>query len=263
MRTPLFALLCGALASLLFAGTATAGTSVPSAPPKGKAVLVANPIYKTGALQLQPCQEQPVQRDDLDGSRVYLMFVLDCLNASWEPQFAKAKIPFVKPKFSVVSAPGKPTPCGKFPEGAQAFYCPEKKAIVFLLDKNILSVPDDLFLMNVMSHEYGHHVQNITGMFRALTKATAKSVRTKRYLAESRRVELQAECFGGVFIGSIWHSLGRRDFDFKYIVKVAQSGYDYVSHGKAANIAHWLKKGFDSESPGACNTWAAPANRVS
>ncbi|MEU4327815.1 neutral zinc metallopeptidase [Nonomuraea dietziae] len=256
MRSPLFAVLSGALASLLFAGTAAAGT--PAFPP----VLTSNKVYKSGAMELKECQEQPIQRDDLDGARVYLEFVLDCLNDSWSRQLAKAKIPFSKPKFGVVSKAGQSVgKCGKFPAGAQALYCPPERKMTVLLDPLILSEPTELFLMEVVAHEYGHHIQELTGMIDVVDRRKGKS--KARIYDEARRIELQAECFSGAFIGSVWQSLGRRDFDFKYILKVAQAGFDDGIHGKPANIAYWLKRGFDAESPNACNTFSAPKARVS
>jgi predicted metalloprotease len=276
MRAPRLSLIVALLAALVAtalppaaaARTAPAGTG-PSAPsatsgaaaplPKGKAALTANPIYRTGKLQLKECKELPVNEDDLDSARVYLEYLLDCLNESWSRQLAKAKLPFAAPRFQVISKVGL-SACGRFPQGAQAVYCPNKRTIVFLLDKSILTDTWELFLFEVMAHEYGHHVQELTGMFRA---ADSLRVRSRAgLLDQSRRIELQAECFSAAFIGSVWHSLGRSDFDFKYIVKLAKQGHDHKTHGKGRNIAYWLQRGFDSESPGACNTWAAPKSRV-
>jgi len=253
MRNPLLALFCGALASVLFAGAAHAAPAFPR-------TLTNNPIYKTGKLGLEECAEQPIQRQDLDGARVYLEFMLDCLDESWAPHVRAAGFTFVKPKFEVIAKPGKKTACGAFPAGAQALYCTKDKKITFLLDPSILEEPTDLFLMEVIAHEYGHHIQQLTGVLKVVDRTKGKS--RARVMAESRRVELQAECLSGAFIGRIWHSLGRRDFDFRYIVKVAQSGFDYASHGKAVNIAWWLKRGFDAESPSACNTWSASKAKV-
>ncbi|MFI6322193.1 neutral zinc metallopeptidase [Nonomuraea sp. NPDC050556] len=258
MRTPLMTLLCGVLASLLFAGTASAAAT-PS--PGFKPVLTKNPLYKTGKFDLEECHEQPVQSDDLDGARIYLEFVMECLDKSWTDQLAKVNIKYAKPKFQVISKPGAPTGCGTFPLGAQALYCPNNKKITFLLDAGILSEPTELFLMEVIAHEYGHHIQQLTGMLPEVDKYKGKS--KARIFEEARRVELQAECLSGAFIGSIWHSLGRRDFDWKYIVKVAQAGFDDGIHGKPSNIAKWLQRGFDAESPNACNTWSAKKSTVS
>ncbi|GAA4227337.1 hypothetical protein FHR32_000246 [Streptosporangium album] len=258
MRTPLIALISGVLAGLLFAGTASAGVVERSGPaPTGKTAQTANPIYKTGKLELKKCEEQPVISNDLDSARVYLEFLMDCLNESWEYQFSKAKLPFSKPSFETISRAGRPTACGKFPKGAQAIYCNVNKKITFLLSPEILSQSTELFLFEVVAHEYGHHVQQLSGIMGAFANRKYKS--DKAYLAELRKIELQAECFSGAFLGSVWQSLGRRQSDFSYVLDFS---YDTVSHGKATNIAYWLKRGFNQESPGACTTFSAPASRV-
>ncbi|MFF0246221.1 neutral zinc metallopeptidase [Streptosporangium sandarakinum] len=260
MRTPLITLLSGVFAGLLFTGTAAAGVAGQEAAPAptGTKALTSNPIYKTGTLDVTSCQEQPVKADDLDSSRVYLEFVVECLNDTWGRQFAKAKLPFSKPGFQTTARLGYPTGCGPFPKGAQAVYCAQTKRITFLLNPSILSESTELFLLEVIAHEYGHHVQRLSGMTGALDH---RKYRTKKaLLADIRKIELQAECLGGAFIGSIWRDLGRSESDLRYVVSYA---YDTVSHGKARNVAHWLNRGFTQESPGACNTWTAAPSKVS
>ncbi|MEV1169021.1 neutral zinc metallopeptidase [Nonomuraea sp. NPDC049784] len=269
MRIPRLALMAGALASLLFAGTAHAATAAPAYKP----VLAKNPIYKTGKLGFDTCEEPKVPSGSLDEVKGYLEVVLDCLNAAWKPKIKKAGYAFSKPSLQVITKVGTATGCGKFPEGAQAIYCPGNKKITYLLSWNLVEEPNDLILMLVLAHEYGHHVQQLTGMFKAETRYNGKN--EARVLDEARRFELQAECLGGVFIGSVWHSLGRPDTDFTYLVKNGGTGLDLSAigvkvegwgektHGNAANIGHWLKSGFDTESAGGCNTWTAPKSKVS
>ncbi|MEV4182013.1 neutral zinc metallopeptidase [Streptosporangium canum] len=145
----------------------------------------------------------------------------------------------------------------RLPRGAQAVYCPINKKITFFLSPSILSQPTELFLFQVMAHEYGHHVQQLSGIMGAVDSRTYKS--DKDFLPVLRQVELQAECLSGAFIGSVWQSLGRRQSDFTYVLRAAT---DTASHGKAANIAYWLERGFDQEGPGACNTFSAPKSKV-
>ncbi|GAA2871752.1 neutral zinc metallopeptidase [Streptosporangium fragile] len=259
MRKSLLVLLSGMLAGVVFAGTAGPATAEQLQPvPKGKAALVANPLYKTGKLEPDACPEQPVHNDDAETAEIYLDFFLDCLNEAWGYQFAKAKLPFSKPRFQATTRSGVETGCGRFPKDAQAVYCPRNKKITFHLSKGILSEATELFLLEVMAHEYGHHVQQLSGI---MTAFNSRKYRTdKAYLTELRKIELQAECLSGAFIGSIWRSLNRRQSDFSYVLRAA---YDTSSHGKAKNIAYWLTRGFDQESPGACNTFSAPASKVS
>ncbi|GAA3087525.1 neutral zinc metallopeptidase [Streptosporangium carneum] len=258
MRISVIPLLSGVLASLLFAGTAGAGVLEQNGPVAStKSPATNNPIYNSGKFEIKTCEEQPVQPDDLDAARVYLEFVVDCLNVSWQDQLTKAKIPFSKPKFATTSRAGVPTGCGKFPRGAQAVYCPLNKKITFLLDPGILSQATELFLFEVIAHEYGHHVQQLTGIMSTLNRRYKSQ---KAALAEVRKIELQAECLSGAFIGSVWRSLNRRESDLSYVI---QAAYDTASHGKRVNIAYWIKRGFDQESPDACNTFTAPKSKVS
>lgn len=259
MRIPLIPLVSGVLASLLLTGTAGAGALEQNGPvPTGKSAQTNNPIYRSGQFEIKTCEEQPVKPDDLDAARVYLEFVVDCLNTSWRDQMSKAKLPFSKPAFVTTARTGVPTGCGRFPKGAQAVYCPLNKKITFLLDPGILSQATELFLFEVIAHEYGHHVQQLSGIMSSFN--TRKYRSQKAYLAEVRKIELQAECLSGAFIGSVWRSLDRVESDFTYVVEAA---YDTASHGKSKNIAYWIKRGFDTESPNACNTFSAPKSKVS
>jgi hypothetical protein len=262
--------MAGALATVLFAGTAHAATV---SAPAYKPVLAKSPIYKTGKLGLGTCDEPEVTSGSLEEVKGYLETVLDCLNAAWEPKVKQAGFTFTKPKLQVTTKLGVPTGCGKYPAGAQALYCPANNKITFLLSSNLVAEQSDLILMVVLAHEYGHHIQQLTGMFKALTPYNGKN--EAKVLAEWRRLELQAECLSGVFVGNVWHSLDRRQTEFDYIVRNGGTGLDLSAigvktkdwgeqtHGSAANAGHWLKRGFDTESAGGCNTWKAPKSQVS
>ncbi|MEV4169687.1 MULTISPECIES: neutral zinc metallopeptidase [unclassified Nonomuraea] len=270
MRIPRLALMAGVLASMLFAGTAHAATA---SAPAYKPVLVKSPIYKTGKLGYETCEEPRVQGGSLDEVKGYLDAVLDCLNEAWEPKVKQAGFKFSKPGMQVITKLGAKTGCGGFPAGAQALYCSLNNKITFLVSPNLVEEPNDLMLMLVLAHEYGHHIQQLTGMFKALQSYDGKSEAV--LLDVIRRFELQAECLSGTFIGSVWHSLGRPETDFTYIVKHGGSGLDLSAigvkqkswgeqtHGSAKNAGLWLKRGFDTESAGGCNTWKAPKSQVS
>jgi uncharacterized protein len=270
MRIPRLALMAGALASVLFAGTAHAATV---SAPAYKPAVAKSPIYKTGKLDLGTCDEPDVTSGSVEEVKAYLETVLDCLNTAWGPKIKKAGFAFSKPSLQVITKPGAATGCGKYPADAQALYCSLNKKITFLASPNLFDEANDLMLLAVIAHEYGHHIQQQTGMFKALTPYNGKN--EARVLDELRRFELQAECLSGAFIGNVWHSLDRRQTEFDYIVKHGGSGFDLSSigvkvenwgektHGKAANVGRWLKKGFNTESAGGCNTWTAPKSHVS
>lgn len=267
MRTPRLAIIAGALASVVLAGTAPAAAAAPAFKP----VLTKNPIYKTGKLTYKTCEEPPVNSGTEDEARVYFETMLDCLNKAWGPKVKKAGFAFTKPTFRVVTKVGSPTSCGEFPEGAQAIYCPRDKSMTMLLSPNIIEEPNDLGLLVVFAHEYGHHIQQVTRMFSAETRYNKKNL--KRVLDESRHFELQAQCLSGAFVGGIWDSLGRSDSEFESYLKLThnvsldalgvktRSSADQT-HGTDANNAYWLKRGFTGKSAGSCNTWVAPKGKV-
>ncbi|MEV0380959.1 neutral zinc metallopeptidase [Nonomuraea sp. NPDC050643] len=270
MRIPRLALMAGALASVLFAGTAHAATL---SAPAYKPALAKSPIYKTGKLGFDTCEEPKVQGGSLDEVKIYLDVVLDCLNAAWEPRVKQAGFTFKKPSMQVVTKLGGKTGCGPYPAGAQALYCSLNNKITYLASSNLVAEPNDIMLMAVLAHEYGHHIQSLTGMFKARTPYNGKN--EARFLDESRRLELQAECLSGVFLGSVWHSLDRQETEFTYLVKNGGTGLDLSAigvkleswgdktHGNAKNVGHWLKRGYDTESAGSCNTWNTAKSKVS
>ncbi|MEV4368573.1 neutral zinc metallopeptidase [Nonomuraea sp. NPDC049637] len=272
MRTPRLAIIAGALASVFVAGTAHAAVAAPASKP----ALAKNPIHKTGRLALRTCEEPPVQSGTEDEARVYFEAVLECLDKAWGPKVKQAGFAFGKPKFRVITKAGAPTGCGPFPgdEQAQALYCPVNKTMTLLLSPNVVAKPSDPVLMLVVAHEYGHHVQKLTGMLRH-DKHGAYVLANPRSLEPVRRAELQAECYAGAFMGSVWDSLGRSQKEFDSLLKGTHDRFDVsalgiktrssadLSHGSDANVVWWLKRGFTGRSAGSCNTWAAPKSRVS
>ncbi|MCK2217502.1 neutral zinc metallopeptidase [Actinomadura sp. ATCC 31491] len=201
----------------------------------------------------------------------YLTGVLGCLDEAWAPRIRKAGFRFTKPSLQIITKPKGGTGCGAFPAGAQAVYCSLNKKITYWVSPDLLRAPGDLVLMLILAHEYGHHVQQLTGMFKARTPYNGKNA--ARVLDESRRAELQAECLGAAFIGDVWYSLGRSNDDWYYLVRNSGSGsflsafglkdQGEVTHGLRANVGYWLERGYNGESAAACNTWKAPKSKVS
>ncbi|MEU6716063.1 neutral zinc metallopeptidase [Nonomuraea sp. NPDC046802] len=249
-----------ALASLLLSGTAHA-TSVY---PIRDRVLTANKLYRTGELEASQCAERDVKPNDVPAAKRYLTAVLNCLNRSWGTHFKQAGLTFAKARIGFITKPRKY--CGDSWGSASATYCDAERRFLVLLDDSLLEDTSDLFLFRLAAHEYGHHVQNLTGIARAYH---LYPYRNKSELNEqSRRMELQAECLSGVFIGSVWDSLKERgEEDWQTLLEIMRNNGDegekIRSHGKGRNRAAWLDKGFRASSPQVCNTWPASASKVS
>ncbi|MFC4531878.1 neutral zinc metallopeptidase [Sphaerisporangium dianthi] len=253
----------GLLTALCLAASTHGAPAAAASYPVNRAALTRSPLYTSGRLPTADCPEKPVTPGSVSSARRYVLPLLDCLGEAWKAQLAKARIRFSKPGVQFITRPGRV--CGhKWPKNAQGLYCPSQRRIVIMLDKHLTEQAEDLFLLDVIAHEYGHHVQNLAGIEAAFNSLTYRG--KPEYYEQYRRLELQAECLAGAFVGSIWNSLDRTSDDWDYLLEATRESGDERAkvrdHGKGRNIANWLSRGFKAAGPGACNTWAAGAAMV-
>ncbi|NUR84142.1 MAG: hypothetical protein HOY71_08655 [Nonomuraea sp.] len=266
MKLPFLAAACAVIAALFLAGTpaqaATKAQAQAHYPIKSK-TLKHNKLYGTGALDNTECVEPEVE-STVSSAKRYVRTFFDCLSTSWESQFEKAGMSFAKPSLRFYTSKKGLRFCGEKWGNAAGAYCWRSRQFAVLLDKQALRDIDDLFLLDVVAHEYGHHVQLKSGIMRAYDYEPYHSKREET--EQTRRLELQAECLAGAFIGSVWDSLDRSSSDWQYLLDIVAASGDETSkvkdHGKGRIQKYWLRKGFEGASPGSCNTWSAPASRV-
>ena len=164
--------------------------------------------------------------------------------------------------------------CGTTSSAVGPFYCPgDHKVYLDLTFFNEmaqrLGAPGDFAQAYVIAHEVGHHVQNLTGVAEKITRLQ-RQVSEKEANALSVRMELQADCFAGV-----WghHAHRKRNLiepgDFEEGLKAAAAigddrlqkmGQGYVqpeswTHGSSDQRMTWLRRGLESGDPGVCNTF--------
>lgn len=123
----------------------------------------------------------------------------------------------------------------------------------------------------VIAHEVGHHIQNLLGI--------ARQVETKRgrvsqevYNALSVRLELQADCFAGVWAnrtdrtkhfldpGDIEEAINAATAIGDDTLQKQSQGYvvpDSFTHGTSAQRVRWLKRGLETGKINACDTFQA------
>ena len=213
----------------------------------------------SGAIQ-DPKEENMVQ---------FVSFVLDSTQASWEriiPQYSEAKIVLFRE--AVNSA------CGFAQAASGPFYCPgDRKVYVDLaffdeLDRQF-GAPGDFAQAYVLTHEIGHHVQNLLGTERKLRAAQEQNPGQAKQLSVA--MELQADCFAGVWAHSASKAgyLDTGDID-EGLAAAAAVGDDRLqkmaagrvnpesfTHGSSADRRAWFQRGFDSGDPNRCDTFAA------
>jgi uncharacterized protein len=232
-----------------------------------------NPLYKTGELTPVECRLPRIVPDSDPSMKRFMDTLTGCLDTVWRHQFRAADLGFDRPRRIFWAEPGR-SPCGSYPQpGAAAFYCAVNNTMYVGL-RNIVETSGDepvshyAVYARVIAHEYGHHVQQQSGilayghqlMNRQGVSGTAEA---------SRRIELQAQCFAGAFLGAERATLPMTEEQYRAMVTdVFGRGDDHQpperrDHGSARHYAGWVITGFAKRVLKACNTWTAAPAEVS
>jgi predicted metalloprotease len=162
--------------------------------------------------------------------------------------------------------------CGMASAAVGPFYCPGDRKLY--LDTAFFDelarrfrAPGDFAQGYVIAHEVGHHVQNLTG-----TMQKVDSMRSDRRSgnAASVRLELQADCYAGVWAyymqkrglldpGDVEEGLTAAAAVGDDRIQKQTQGYvvpDSFTHGSAAQRSHWFKVGIANGDPRRCDTFS-------
>ncbi|GAT70104.1 metalloprotease-like protein [Planomonospora sphaerica] len=225
---------------------------------------VRNPFAGTGRLAATSCPEPPITEGGIPRTREYLAAAVKCLDRAWSAHFSRAGLRFRAPAVRFHEELPEYV-CGVKNPHVDALYCIERATLVFPLTGMWIEDRTDLYPLRTAAHEYGHHLQSLTGIRRAY-EARAGRGRGSEAAELKRRYELQADCLAGVFLGGVRHSLARTGRDWEALSDTLRARGDdpgYRTHGTGANRVRWFRRGLDTVSPAACDTWSAPPSRVS
>jgi len=192
---------------------------------------------------------------------------LDSLNQTWEPQFRAANLRFEQPTLHLYSQAVR-TGCGSGSASMGPFYCPADQTIYIdtefydTLDQQ-LGAGGDFARYYVMAHEYGHHVQKLTGLADQVRSAQQQDQRRANDLQV--RMELQADCYAGVWAGKNRNLIEPGDFE-EGMTAASAIGDDKLTggrvsaenftHGTSAQRASWLRRGIQTGDEDQCDTFA-------
>ena len=210
-----------------------------------------------------------------DAMARFVSKVLASTETTWEAVFAEGGARYQQPKL-VLFTGATPTACGTGQSAMGPFYCPADRKVyidlAFYRDlKERFHAPGEFAQAYVIAHEVGHHVQNLLGISDKVHKAQ-QSASKARANALSVRLELQADCFAGVW--------GNRADAAKHIIEpgeIAQAlnaasaiGDDRLqqqaqgrivpesfTHGSSEQRMRWFKRGMDSGDMRQCDTFKA------
>ena len=166
--------------------------------------------------------------------------------------------------------------CGAAQSAMGPFYCPEDQRVY--LDTSFyrelsqkFGAPGDFAQAYVVAHEVGHHVQDLLGILPQVSQRQ-RAVSATEANALQVRVELQADCFAGVWAArnrdrldpgdveegmKAAHSIGDDTLQQETQGRVVP---DSFTHGTAAQRMQWLRRGIETGDPAACATFAAGAD---
>ncbi|MEI8171261.1 MAG: neutral zinc metallopeptidase [Rhodoferax sp.] len=193
----------------------------------------------------------------------------------WKDVFSKGGATYKEPKL-VLFHGATPTACGQGQAAMGPFYCPGDQKVYIDLDfyktlKDRLGAPGDFAQAYVIAHEVGHHVQNLLGISARMDQKRG-SVSPTEYNALSVRLELQADCFAGVWAN---HAQAARQLleqgDVEEAMNAAakigddalqrSSGRavvpDSFTHGTSAQRQRWFDIGLKNGSVKRCDTFSA------
>ena len=212
-------------------------------------------------------------RNDPEAPEVrYVSSVLDDVQVTWEKLLlAQEHRPYRHAKL-VLFRNAYPSGCGRAKTATGPFYCPEDEKVYLdlaffaeLRDK--FGAPGQFAQAYVIAHELGHHVQKILGIEQKVRTLQGRDAREANPL--SVRLELQADCFAGVWANSTERRNLLRNSDVESALRAAAAVGDdrlqkmsqhFVSpetftHGSSAQRVEWFRRGLDSGRAGVCATF--------
>lgn len=179
----------------------------------------------------------------------------------------------------VIYEQGTSTGCGFGQSAMGPFYCPSDRTVYldlgFWQELERLGGSDaDFAKAYVIAHEFGHHVQTLTGTSGQVREAQQRARGEAEANQYSVALELQADCYAGVWAANASAvsngAVALEPGDFEAGMKTAQAiGDDALqsgsgrrvspesfTHGSSAQRVEWLQRGYQSGDPAACDTFS-------
>jgi len=245
-------------------------------------VLISGAEILTGGQRQEAPQQNPRKptAPPTDDTGKFISAVLGSTEVTWKNIFEKQGQAYRAPRLVIFSGSTN-SACGYAQSAMGPFYCPNDRVVY--LDTSFFRDLERRFRgcsgeackfaqAYVIAHEVGHHVQNLLGI---LPKAQqAQRAAGDRVMANriQVRVELQADCFGGVWAHHAeqrWKVLQPGDIEAALqtasaigddmLQRKAQGRVvpDSFTHGSSAQRQQWFTTGLKSGDVKACNTFSS------
>ena len=210
-----------------------------------------------------------------DRQAAFVSTVLASTEEVWAELFQRGGAQYQQPKL-VLFRGSTPTACGTGQSAMGPFYCPADHKVYLDMEffdtlQHQLGAPGEFARAYVIAHEVGHHVQTLLGAT-ARVDAQRGRVSQREYNALSVRLELQADCYAGIWAqhaqqarnwlqqGDLEAALNAAEQIGDDTLQRQQSGTvrpDAFTHGSSAQRMRWFTQGYQSGQVQACDTFRA------
>ncbi|MCI0637391.1 MAG: neutral zinc metallopeptidase [Actinobacteria bacterium] len=218
------------------------------------------------------------QPDPDDPIGTFVDSVNDDIQTAWTDLFARAGLTY-EPTSVVLFTGQTQTACGVGSSSTGPFYCPADRLVYldasfFRTLEREFGVQGDFAQAYVIAHEIGHHVQTLLG----IESRVRAQMRDDPALANelSVRLELQADCFAGVWArsaqsvgilqpGDLEEGLNAASAIGDDAIQEATEGRvhpESFTHGTSEQRATWLRTGVQVGNPDACDTFVVPYDQL-
>jgi len=208
---------------------------------------------------------------ELNGESRNACRVFSSAENTWEKLFAASGQRFQAPKLVFYSGSGR-SGCGAAQSAMGPFYCPSDQGIY--LDTSFFNelatrfrAQGDFAQDYVVAHEFGHHIQTLLGTSARVSQVQVRGSEREGNAA-SVRLELQADCYAGVWAAANRDRLEPGDVE-EGLTAARAIGDDTLqreatgrvvpdsfTHGTSEQRIKWLRVGLESGDPARCDTFS-------
>jgi uncharacterized protein len=233
--------------------------------------VLAPDVQAPGAANPQPIpSSQDPQRDLKDFS----VYVFEDAQKTWAETFRRSREPYADAQLVLYSGAVQTDGCGGATSAVGPFYCPADHRVYLDLSfyedmRRQLGAPGDFAWAYVIAHEMGHHVQNEQGISDDVDAQRREHPDEANAL--SVRLELQADCYSGVWASTVFAQgdLQQGDLEEAFTAAAAvgddrlqrqatgQVNPDTFTHGTSAQRRRWFTAGYRAGDTAACDTFSA------
>jgi len=230
--------------------------------------LLSNQGVSPGQTVTQPDPQRDAREEPLVQ---FVSFVLDDTQRTWAGILQARGIPYRHAKL-VLFRDATSSGCGTAQSATGPFYCPADEKVYIDLGfydelQRRFGAPGQFAQAYVLAHELGHHVQNLLGIERKVRNLQSQNPGEGNAL--SVRMELQADCFAGVWAkstqqrnlleaGDAESALGAAAAvgdDRLQRMSRGQVSPDSFTHGSSAQRTEWFQRGMSGGTIEGCNTF--------